>query len=134
MATTAQRRQRKQAEYLRSLARNDPRRFDHEWNKRVVSWLYEIGRRGALLCSGEDVDRGADRIFEVVEQAERLITACGVENLVGSETLRVLTDECCKIVARVYEPAMYTAVTQRWYGYMKALDRHHANRVANLTL
>jgi hypothetical protein len=119
MATTAQRRQRKQVEFLRSVAREDRRKFQFEWNKRVVSWLYEINRRGALLRSYEANNSSADRVFEVVEQAERLIAACEVESMVGPETRLVLTSECCKIAARVYAPTMYRVVTKRWYDQLR---------------
>jgi hypothetical protein len=123
MATTAQRRQRKQVTFLYSLALHDRSRFEHEWNKRVVSWLYEINRRGTLLSLGETQDASADRVFDVVEQAERLIEACEVENMVGTETRRILTNQCCKIVAHFYGSTMHRLVNHRWYSQMRTVVR-----------
>ena len=124
MATTAQRRQRKKADFLRKTARGDTRKFEHEWNKRVVSWLYEINRRGALLSSDAAGSEGADRVFEVIELAERKMADCGVEAQVGAETRRILTNECCKVAARVYGPSMYKVVTHRWYERLRTFSRH----------
>lgn len=131
MAKTAQRRRRGQVEFLISTARDDRRKFEHEWHKRVVSWLYEINRRGASLCSDAAENSDADRVFEVVEQADRLIADCGIDNLVGAETRRILTKECCKVVARVYGPGMYRVVAHRWYDRMRSLSRHRADGSAN---
>ena len=119
MATTAQRRQQKQVRFLRLIARDDRRRFQHEWNKRVQSWLHEIHRRGALLRSSEGHHSDPGRIFEIIEQAERLIAACGVEDIVGSETRQLLLGESSKIVARVYGREMFRVITHRWYDVMK---------------
>ncbi len=129
MATTAQRRQRKQVSYLVTTARENRRKFHYEWNKRVVSWLCEINRRGALLRACDEEAAGVERVFEVVDQADRLIAACGaeVDRLVGPETRQVLIGECCKIAARVYGPAMYRIVNHRWYGRVKELARHRSN-------
>jgi hypothetical protein len=118
MATTAQRRQQKQARFLRSMAQDDRRRFHHEWNKRVQSWLHEIHRRGALLRRGEGSELG--RIFEIIEQAERLIAACGVEEIVGSETRQLLLAESSRIVARVYGREMFRVITHQWYDLMRS--------------
>jgi hypothetical protein len=120
MATTAQRRQQKQARFLRAMAQDDQRRFQHEWNKRVQSWLYEIHRRGALLRRGEGHHPELGRIFDVIEQAERLIAACGVEDVVGSETRQLLLAESSKIVARVYGREMFRVITHRWYDLMRS--------------
>ena len=118
MATTAQRRQQKQARFLRSIAQDDRRRFHHEWNKRVQSWLQEIHRRGALLRRGDGQHSELGRIFEIIEQAERLIASCGVEDLVGSQTRQLLIDESSRITARVYGPEMFRLITHRWYDLM----------------
>lgn len=136
MTKTALRRQRKQADFLRSTAGKDRRQFEFEWNKRVVSWLYEINRRGALLISGDDAGSGGEGVFEVVEQAERLMSACGVEvvRLIGAQTRQMLTNECCKVVARVYGPAMYKVVTHRWYERIKSFAGRCANSRAGSSI
>lgn len=70
-------------------------------------------------------------MFEVVELADKLMADCGVEDLVGAETCRILTNECCKVAARVYGLGMYKVVARRWYDRMKSLSRHRANSFAN---
>ena len=103
------------------MAQDDRRRFQHEWNKRVQSWLHEIHRRGALLRRGEGYHSELGRIFDVIEQAERLIAACGVEEIVGSETRQLLLAESSRIVARVYGREMFRVITHRWYDVTKQL-------------
>lgn len=113
---TMSRRRRKNSVFLSGMAQGNPERFRFEWGKRIVSWLYEINRRGANLCSSESVGDASVRVFEVLEQAETLLTLCGypAERLVGEETRSVLANECCKVLARVYGAELYRVVNPRY--------------------
>lgn len=116
MSKAGQRRQRNSSLYLAALAHESKTKFGLEWNKRIVSWLYEINRRGAEFCKTEDVSVACERVFEVVEKAEKLLADCdtNAKLLVEAETRRVLTNECCKVVARVYGAELYKVVNPRY--------------------
>jgi hypothetical protein len=113
---SGKRRQQKKARFLSAVACEKQERFCIEWNKRLVSWLYEINRRGAEFCKTEDVSVACERVFEVVEKVEELLAECDDEarQIVEAETRRVLTNECCKVVARVYGAELYKVVNPRY--------------------
>jgi hypothetical protein len=90
--------------------------------------LHEVQRRaGALRRSGgpapvrenhrEAKPRVKIEIFEVLDQANNLLRACGktVEALVGEETRSTLISECAKAVAGVYDRRLYRPVARRLY-------------------
>ena len=113
---SGKRRQQKKARFLSAIAREKQERFYFEWNKRIMSWLYEINRRGAEFCKTEDVSVACERVFEVVEKAEKLLAGCDAEakQIVEAETRRVLTNECCKVVARIYGAELFKVINSRY--------------------
>jgi hypothetical protein len=90
--------------------------------------LHEVHRRaGVLRRSGSPAPVREDHreaelkvkveIFEVLDQADNLLRACGktAEGLVGEETRSTLISECAKAVAGVYDKRLYQTVTRRLY-------------------
>lgn len=121
MSKTVERRLRKDACRLASMASSNLVLFEAEWNKRVLSWLGEIERRGAALrdpngCSAEQSEDTAT-VFGVLKKVDRLLRLCGevVEEKVGVETRAVLSHACAKAVARVVSPQLCKVVTSHDY-------------------
>ncbi len=113
---TTRRRRSKKSRFLNATARDSQRTLRFEWDKRIVSWLSEINRRGAALRASEAPDIACGQVFEVVEMAESVLASCdtAVVELVGDETRDVLISECCKVVARIYGAELYKVINHRY--------------------
>ena len=130
MGKTSERRLKKVAEnYTNLLAEGDIEGFRRAWEERVQGWLREIQRRVKLhrpleeTVSLNKVRRVSRRnvkteIFEILDSANHLLLACGdaVEEMVGRETRAIITSECAKAVASVYDRRLYQPVTRGLYG------------------
>lgn len=114
MSRAGYRRQNKLARYITGLARNDKNKFFLEWDKRVKSWLDEIHRRGKSFRSEDSCE---ERVFGVLEQANRLLAMCGpeVEHLVGLSTRDTLVHETCKVFSLAVSPELYRVYNRGQY-------------------
>jgi hypothetical protein len=129
MSKASERRLRKIAEsYANLLAAGDVEGFRRAWEERVQGWLREIQRRVKLRRQFEEavslnkVRRVTRRsvkteIFEILDSANHLLLACGdaVEETVGRETRAIITSECAKAVASIYDRRLYQPVTKGLY-------------------
>jgi hypothetical protein len=123
MGKAGQRHRQKLSKRLKELARQDTRIFLKEWQKRLDSWVDEIRRRGQHLRNEDQSDERQAWVFEVLEQAERLLTLCGPEvgRLVGAYTRDILIHECCKAVAFAIDPRMYS-LSKKYHLMYRLMD------------
>ena len=114
MGKAGKRRQNKIVRYFKVLACRDTGKFLIEWDKRIKSWLYEIHRRGELFKGEEPTE---ERVFGVVEHAERVLRLCGpeVESLVGASTREVLVHESCKVFSLAVSTELYRIYNRSQY-------------------
>jgi hypothetical protein len=129
MSNAGERRMKKRAQRLKSLVKSNRESFLQEWGLLVKGWLCEIHQRGRALREGihckqqglsilvSKLSEDCERVFGVVENAKRLLRACGeeVEHLVGAETLTTLTHECSKVVSCALNMEMYRLINHRYY-------------------
>lgn len=129
MSNAGERRMKKRAQRLKSLAKSSRERFLLEWDLIVKGWLCEIHQRGRALREGipckqqglssleSKLSEDCERVFGVLENAKRLLRACGeeVEQLVGVETLTTLAHECSKVVSCALNTEMYRLINHRYY-------------------
>jgi hypothetical protein len=130
MSKAGQRRRNRLSGYLTKLAVENQEQFRREWNKRLASWGEEARRRGARLrCGGAEAGT-TEWVFDMLEQAERLLASCGpaVEELVGEETRRTLLGECCKGLAVAFAPELYRLNDRRSYYLLAELGTHRPPR------
>lgn len=119
MGKTSKRRLRRMAQrYADILTNGGVEVFRLAWRKREQVWLDQIECcvklhrqvRGSTSMTN-------DKIFDVLDAANRLIRECGnsVEDLVGNETRTILTNECAKAVARIYDRRLHQLVERKLY-------------------
>lgn len=108
MSNATERRERKLAKELCSLATSNPERFKVEWRLMLDHWSLEAIRRGQMLGRGHAAARHLP-VFEVLSKALRILAMCGpeAECLVGAKTRELLSHDCCKAFAIAVEPGMY---------------------------
>lgn len=107
MGKASRRRKKRRLEYLGRLARENPRKFQSEWAKRLASWSREANRRaGRLTGDGDASDQTA---FALVDEALDVLSGCGPKavDLEGADTKDVMTDSCCWAVAKAVDRRMY---------------------------
>jgi len=107
MGKASERRKARRQNYLAGLAATDPQRFQYEWNKRMDSWLDEAWKRtGKFINDDGDV---VPPVFELVDNASRLLEECGVSENVLEDfcSIDVLINECCKAVSSHIDSRLY---------------------------
>lgn len=109
MGKATQRREKREAVRLQELAEQNPERFLKEWRTRIEHWVTEIQLRARAERDENVLPSERLRIFGVLEKAERLLDRCGdqARRLIGTETRRVLQNECCKAVAALTDRHLY---------------------------
>lgn len=110
MGRTADRKNRKRAQYLAVLALVDHERFRREWQKRVQSWHADIWKRAGKLRDGY-----GDPIppaFGVIDVARRSLEQCqdAAAILEGWGSIEALTDEATKALAVQIDPRLHHLV------------------------
>lgn len=127
LSRVGRRRFNSRARYLVSLLTRSEELFRREWEKLVRGWLNEVHRRAKNWSEGAEMrnvasadglaEKDGTLIFGVLEAAEALLFACGddVEKLVGEETRKLITNECVKAVARLWDPRLNYMVNQGVY-------------------
>lgn len=107
MGKAANRRRIKRARYLARLASEKPERFAEEWEKRVSSWMEQIGKDAGQL---NDRETGAlSPVFERVDEAMLVLHHCGEETYrrYAPEAWDLLTTECCMQFGRRVDPRLF---------------------------
>ena len=95
MGKEARLRKEKRNTFLTRLAKEDPQRFNSEWDFRIGSWLEEIRtsfRHGLIE---------ARPVFNVLDKALNLLRECGdiAMKLQFQRTYNILSTECVRVVA-----------------------------------
>ena len=100
MGKAASQRRLKRMKYLVRLARDDPDRFDTEWEKRLSSWLELIRQDAGRLRDRKN--RSIPSIFARVDEALTILEACGekVWRQYAEGTFDLLATECCRQFGR----------------------------------
>lgn len=113
MARTADRKNRKRAQYLALLAQIDHERFVREWQKRVRSWHADIWKRAGKLRDGNGKQVVA--AFAAVDAAREALADCKSQPAlaVGSEAICALADEATKALALQIDPRLHHLVQER---------------------
>lgn len=103
MSRNTDRREKYEAERLQHLASQNPEQFRREWERKLQAWAMEAASRGRAAAGGTTPAKDRERIFELLEKAERLLDLCGdqVRRVVVGETRLVLGNECCRIFSRL---------------------------------
>lgn len=93
--------------YLVSLAKDDPERFDFEWDKRISSWLDMIRRDAGRLRDRGNVP--VPPVFDIIQEALMVLERCGKEIYAqyAKETLDILGNECCTLLAGHIDPRIF---------------------------
>ena len=107
MGSAASQRRMKRMKYLARLAKEEPERFDVEWERRLTSWLEMIRRDAGLLMNREDAP--VPPVFEVIEEALAVLERCGasVYAKYAKDTFDLLSTECCSQLAVHIDPRLY---------------------------
>ena len=95
MGKAATRRRIKRMRYLARLAKEEPERFDKEWEKRLSSWIELIRKEAGRLRDREY--QPITPVFERVEEAMAVLHNCGKEIFreYADEAYDILNAECC---------------------------------------
>ncbi|QYO65289.1 hypothetical protein [Leptolyngbya sp. 7M] len=127
LSRAGRRRFNRQISELQKLFSIDPIRFRSSWNKLVLGWLNEIHRRAKNWASGDEfrntesaerlAERGRTEVFGVVEIAESVMHACGleIEGAVSDSARSILQAECVKAVARVVDNRLNYMIDHKNY-------------------
>ena len=114
--TASQRRQSKLALELRRLHDEQPGEFARIWAVHMRGWLAEVRHRARAHQNLIRTER-VPSIVGVFNRASQLARTAGVEQRANvAETLVTLEHECCKAVAHVTDPRLYSfeeCTTQR---------------------
>jgi hypothetical protein len=130
------RRFNRRVDALAALLKQNDKLFRREWHKQLRGWLGEIHRRAKNWREAEAKFRGSEspdglsvegkaRIFGIVEIAETMLAACcekaekEIEAAFVEETRRLLTNECVKAVAYIYDRRLNYLIEQRVYRQAK---------------
>lgn len=107
MGKASTRRKKRRREYLGRLARENPKKFQSEWAKRLDSWSEEASHRAQRLADKNG--KPAPAAFTLVDDAMSELTACGEEaiELECEATEEILNDACCQAVAAAVDRRMY---------------------------
>jgi hypothetical protein len=107
MRKAARRRQRRLKKYFAELSYRCPQKFEIEWNKRLVSWLYEIQRLRAGWEKGCADSR--QPLFDIVDRAMAIIDCCSPEirHQYRGITYELLSHEGSVQVARTIDRRIY---------------------------
>lgn len=108
MGKAADRRKIRRQQFLSRLAQENPERFEHEWNKRLESWVDAI-------WSSKEGKINMPPVFKIVDNAENIFMKCGdkaVELQFGA-TKDLLENECCQVLAQNIGRNIYK-LNQRW--------------------
>lgn len=109
----------------------NPMLFNRRWNRLVQGWLHEIHRRANAWAISDDklkeysksqlIDMGQLEVFEVVDIAESVIEASGIEirARVGAATVRELKNECVKAIAGVIDQRLNYQIDKKVYRRIK---------------
>lgn len=107
MGKAAERRKAGRSRYLQHLAESAPDVFAWKWERRVDSWLREIGRSFIERKRNGTAARG--RIFTIVDSAMETLAACGPDawEKYASWTYGVLIHACTARVASIVDSRLY---------------------------
>jgi hypothetical protein len=107
MGSAASQRRMKRMKYLARLAKEEPERFDKEWERRLTSWLKMIGRDAGIFK--DDQCRPVQPVFDLIEEALTILERCGDAVYVkyARDTFDLLSNECCKQFAVRVDPRLY---------------------------
>jgi hypothetical protein len=107
MGKAARQRRLRRMKFLADLAKEDSSRFDMEWERRLSSWLEQIRKDAGILRNAEG--RSVVAVFEYVQEAIALLSLCGQEvfEKYGESSWEVLTNECCRSLARRVDPSLF---------------------------
>lgn len=96
MGKAAERRKRSRRIYLSKLAQDDPKRFEHQWAKRIESWADEI-----WISAQHGKIRGP-AVFQIVNKAKKVLIECGDEaiKLQFTDTKEILENEYCRALSQ----------------------------------
>ena len=115
MGKAANRRRIKRARYLARLASEKPERFAEEWEKRVSSWMEQIGKDAGQL---NDREKGSlPSVFERVDEAMLVLKQCGEETYqrYAPDALDLLTTECCRQFGRRVDACLFRVNNYDWF-------------------
>lgn len=96
MGTAADQRRQKRMKFFTTLAKNEPIRFEKEWEKRISSWMENIARDAGRLKNKQK--QSVSPVFDRVDEAMDILRNCGKEvyRKYGNHTYDLLTTECCR--------------------------------------
>ncbi len=116
MSKAANRRLIRQKEYLIGLSFRSPGRFDAAWEKRVDSWMDEIGGRAREWGKG-DIEKWRV-LFAIPDRADSIMRACSpaAQRRHRAATFALLEGECMRQVARMFGRCMSrtNAMSPEW--------------------
>jgi hypothetical protein len=107
MGTAASQRRMKRMKYLAKVAKDEPERFDFEWDKRLSSWLDIIRKDAGRL---NDRKNGkVSPVFDIITEALRVLESCGETTYRkhAKETFDILSNECCRLLAGHIDPRLF---------------------------
>lgn len=104
----------KRARYLARLASKEPERFNEAWEKRLSSWLEQIGKDAGRLHGLEN--RSLPPVFDRVDEAMRVLQHCGEEiyRQYAPEAWELLSTECCRQFGRWVDPSLFRINHYKW--------------------
>lgn len=107
MGKASTRRKKRRQEYLGHLARENPKKFQSEWAKRLESWSEEASHRAHRLMDKDG--NPAPAAFTLVDDAMNELAACGEKavELEFESTRETMIDSCCRAVAKTVDYRMY---------------------------
>jgi len=107
MGSAASQRRMKRMKYLANLAKEEPERFEKEWDRRLNSWLGMI-RRDAGILKGQN-DKPVSPVFDLIEEALVVLERCGepIYSEYAKETFEILSNECCSSLAVHIDPRIF---------------------------
>lgn len=115
MGKAAMHRRLKRLRYLARLAVEEPKRFDHEWEKRLSSWMEQIRRDAGRL---QDPNSGpVPPVFERVEEAMMVLQHCGKQTYerYAPEAWELLTAECCQAFSQRVDPRFFRLTNPHFF-------------------
>lgn len=107
MSKEAKREKAKRRKYLKRLSKNDPQKFDREWEKRISSWMIEIEKNAGGLRDNKS--RAIPAVFRIVDDALSILEECDkdIVNKYAKKTFDLLTTQCCISFSKKALPKFY---------------------------